>query len=65
MTTPDYRMILLNLAHGITLADHLGDVKEDMDSALKQAGIELPDSVDTDNDLREYLETLGAKGLYS
>lgn len=62
---PDYRMILLNLAYSLTLSDHLGDVKEDMDQALKLAGVELPDTVDDDDTLRVYLETLGALGLYT
>lgn len=41
---PDYRQILLNLIAGSVLADHMGDMANDMLHAAKQCGIDVPDN---------------------
>jgi hypothetical protein len=40
-TTPDYRDILLRLIGSLTLADHMGDISDDVTTALKMAGIDV------------------------
>jgi len=36
---PNYKQILINLCAGSCLADHMGDMRTDIDEALIQAGI--------------------------
>ncbi len=37
------RQILINLVAGLSLADHMRDVANDCEQALKLAGIEMPE----------------------
>lgn len=41
--TPDYRQILMNLIAGSVLADHMGDMANDLLYAAKKCGVEVPD----------------------
>lgn len=43
---PDYRKILLQLIGSLTLADHMGDASNDMDTALRMALPECVDEID-------------------
>lgn len=52
---PDYRAILINLCCSAGLADHMGDMAEDIWRALKQAGIEPPEGVDSLGQLGTWL----------
>lgn len=51
------REILIALVRSLTLSDHMGDVKEAYDAALKKAGLPYPDHIETDDDIREWLDT--------
>ncbi|AXQ69517.1 hypothetical protein HOU02_gp208 [Caulobacter phage CcrBL9] len=63
---PDPKHVLISLVHSILLADNLGDVKEDCDKALMLVGLELPDEIEDDESLREWLATEhGAQHLWS
>lgn len=63
---PDYKMILINLAHSLTLAEGHGDMMEDVEQALKLANIHVPQSIgDSDDEFRKHLENqYGATGIW-
>ena len=46
---PDYGMILAALINDISIADHMGDVKEAVDKAAELAGL-LPSDPELDDD---------------
>jgi hypothetical protein len=48
MTEPDYRTLLFQFIASLTLADHMGDVAEDIDYVLDEVGF-----IDVWNDLDE------------
>lgn len=56
------RMVLLQLIASLTLCDHMGDVSNDIEEALRQIGVDL--SWDTLDDLRQALHTRGITTLY-
>jgi len=59
------REILLSLCASASLADHLGDIAEDIFYALKLAGIEVPDEVGVLDELGPWLgKELGTRTLY-
>lgn len=51
----DPRQVLINLIAGLSLADHMGDVREDAREALRQIGIEIPDDVGGVNEVADWL----------
>ena len=53
MTDP--RQVLINIATGFYLADHMGDVSEDIWFAIKEIGIVIPDHVHDNRSLAEFL----------
>lgn len=61
--TPD-RDILLQLIGSITLADHIGDVAEDVWYALKKIGIPPPADIGALNELGDWLGSQGITTLY-
>ncbi len=52
---PDYRLILLSLIASLSLAEGSGDVSEDCWRALKLAQIVVPDDIDDDGELADWL----------
>jgi hypothetical protein len=52
---PDYKGILLSLCASAGLADHMGDMAEDIWKALKDVGIEPPDDVQSLSQLGTWL----------
>lgn len=61
-TTPDYKTILLQFIASLTLADHLGDVGNDIGEVLKQIGLEI--EWDEPSDLGTALGKMGITTLY-
>lgn len=57
------REILLSLCASLTLADHMGDVSEDVIEALRRAGITVEDRP-WPQDVTHALHKLGVKTLY-
>lgn len=62
MSEPDYRTILLQLIGSLTLADHMGDVSNDVDTALKRCGYEV--EWDEWSDLGRWCAQQGITTLY-
>lgn len=59
MTTElDYKELLLSFIASLTLADHLGDVFEDVDTVFEMIGVEVPEEVKYPEE-GEYNEGLG------
>jgi hypothetical protein len=57
-----YRDLLLSFIGDLTLADHMGDVSNDITQVLKRLGIDI--EWDELNDLRKQLGKMGVKTLY-
>lgn len=49
------RQVLINLAAGAYLADHMGDIQEDIRWALKQIGLEVPEDCYDLRDIGKWL----------
>lgn len=68
----DYKKILLSLIGSLTLADHLGDVWDDVSEALDQAGFKtLREAADSNYESESYgaalapeLHKIGVTTLY-
>ena len=39
----DYKELFFKLIASLTLCDHMGDVMEDVECALRRAGVEIPE----------------------
>ena len=58
----DYKKLLLSFIWTLTLADHMGDVLDDIDSVLGRLGINI--QWDDADDLRTKLTEMGIGSLY-
>jgi fibrillarin-like rRNA methylase len=62
MTDPDYRLLLLQFIGSLTLADHMGDVSNDVSDVLERMGVEI--EWDEWEDLRSKLGAMGITTLH-
>lgn len=62
MGNPDYKTILLQLIASLTLADHMGDVSNSMDTALRLAGVDI--DWNDFSELQQSLYNLGVTTLH-
>jgi len=65
----DYKKVLLNLLGSLCLCDHMGDVSDDVEKALEQAGMddvleEIAEGENFFSDLAKSLHKRGATTLY-
>ena len=59
----DYRALLLQFIASLTLADHMGDVSNDIDQVLKRLGLEPPLEIYDGDGLGALGTWLGKQGV--
>jgi hypothetical protein len=63
MTNEETRRLILSLAYSVSLADHMGDMMDDVILAAKCAGVEVPETEDGDFDTSA-IESMGIKSFW-
>ena len=63
MNADEYRALLLQFIASLTLADHMGDVSNDVVTVLKRLGLDI--EWDEWNELSAALSRMGVTTLYS
>jgi len=66
-TEPNYKELLLSLIASMTLADHMGDVCDDVQTVMDKMGIECSVDLSGEGDAQDFkrlLHNMGAKTVY-